>query len=133
MIYEATFAYDTIDAKGKEKRVKESVIIGNAELFSEVESTVLEYSTYDNTDVTSIKRSAIKEIANTGNDDDIIFKATVADIFTDDNGKEKETNYQIAFFAHDIAHAQKFIEEYLKQGYDMRLKEIKETKFSTVL
>ena len=135
MIYESTVQFVTSDEKGNDKTKKESVILEECETFTEVEAKM--YETYDghtDLDVIAIKRSRINEIANKRSDDsDYIFIAEVCDTFTDDKGDEKETSYKVAFFAPSIDKAKTFIDEYMKQGYDMKLKSITETKFVDVI
>lgn len=77
----------------------------------------------------AIYRSKIREIINQKEDDKPFFKATVIDIFTDEvTGKEKETKYEILVCAESVAEATAITNEYLKQGYDLRLDEIKRVK-----
>lgn len=135
MIYEATVQFTIVDDKGNDKSVKESVILEDCDTFTEVETEM--YDTYDGQpglDVIAIKRSRLKEIANRRSEDnENIFIAEVCDTIVDDNGDAKETSYKIAFFAQSIDKAKSFIDGYLKQGYDMRLKVLQETKFVNVL
>ena len=135
MIYEATVTFIVTDENGKDKNCKESVILENSDTFTEVEGRM--YDLYDgNTglDVIAIKRSQLKEIANSREDDnDSIFIAEVCDIFTDDKGKEKKISYSIAFFSANIDKAKTFIDEYIKQGYDMKLRALEETNFVDVI
>lgn len=135
MIYESTVTFTVIDEKGNDKTQKESVILEDMDTFTEVEGKMYdEYDGNNNLDVIAIKRSQIKEIANKRNDDnDKIFISEVCDTFTDDKGKEKEISYQIAFFSPSIDSAKAFIDNYIKQGYDMRVKVLKETQFVDVL
>lgn len=134
MIYEGTVQFVAVDDNGNDKQTKESVILENCDTFSEAESRL--YETYDRKtafDVIALKRSNLKEVANTRSDaDEKIFVAVVCDTFTDDSGKEKEMSYRIAFFSPSIDNAKNFIDQYLKQGYDMKLKSLQETKFANV-
>lgn len=135
MLYEATVTFTVIDDNGNDKTKKESVILENLDTFTEVEARM--YDEYDgNTalDVIAIKRSQLKEIANRRNDEnDKIFISEVCDTTVDDKGKEKEMSYQIAFFSPSIDNAKVFIDNYLKQSYNMRMKVLKETKFVDVI
>jgi len=138
MIYEGTIKFETVTNKGNTKIVKESYLIENAETFSEAENVLLkidEMSSLSNFDVTSLKRSKIKEIANHGNGKlkTPMFVATLSDVFTDENGNEKEINYDIAFFAPNIQEAHNFIIYYTEQGYCMEMKALKQAKFIDVL
>jgi len=138
MIYEGTIKYETTTNKGNTKVVKESYLIEDAETFSEAESVLLkignEFSLSD-FDVTGLKRSKIKEIANHGNGKlkTPMFIATLSDVFTDENGTEKEINYDIAFFAPNIQEAHNFIIYYTEQGYCMEMKALKQAKFLDVI
>lgn len=118
-----------------EKTVKENVLTEGFDLFAEVEAKLIEeYSGYEDVDVTAIKRSKIKEIANARTaDDDVIFTATLVDVFLNDDGSEKEIKYDIAFFSKNMDTAHAYIKEYVSQGYNLSIKGIKETKFIEVL
>lgn len=136
MIYESTISYVGVNDKGNDVVIKESYILQDKESFGDVEDTML--SEFNNVltdmDVIAIKRSRIKEVANSSTDnDDKIYLATIADIFIDDNSNEKEIKYVIALFAKTFDGAKAFISEYLKQGYNMQLKSLKETKFVGVI
>ena len=135
MIYEATIQFVTIDNKGNDKTMKESYVIENAELFSEVENKMLEdYAGLTALDVIAIKRSSVKEIANTRQyNDDVIWEATMQSVFHDDEGNEKYTKYKVLFYSKNSASANAFIEEYMKQGYDLELIGLKLTKFIDVI
>ena len=135
MIFEGTVSFAFTDDKGNEKQKKESVILDNCDTFTEVEGKLFElYGGQPGIDVTAIKRSRLKEIANTRNDgEEKVFVAELVDIFTDDKGNEKDNIYKIAFFAGSIDGAKTFIDDYMKQGYDMRLKSLTETKFADVI
>lgn len=135
MIYEATISYLDLNDKGEERTAKETFIVENEELFAHVENKLLEeFSAYKNIDVTAIKRSKLREVANARSSvEDKIFTATLVDVFLNDDGSEKETKYTIAFFAKNITAANEFVNEYVKQGYDMSVTAIKETNISDVL
>lgn len=135
MIYEGTIKYETVTNKGNTKVVRESYLIEDAETFSEAESTLskIENSLSSNIDVVALKRSKIKEIANVNRDTEPMFIATLVDVFTDDNGIEKELTYDIAFFALNIEEAHNFIRLYAQQGYCMEMKALKQAKFLDVL
>lgn len=134
MIYEGTIKYETVTSKGNTKIVRESYLIENAETFSDAEYTLFkEFQDKTGIDVVSLKRSKIKEIANTNRDTEQMFIATLADVFTDDNGFEKELTYDIAFFALNIEQAHNFIRLYAQQGYCMEMKALKQAKFLDVI
>ena len=130
MIYEGTIKYETTTSKGNTKFVRESYLIVDAETFREAEETLQE--SFDD-DVIALKRSKIKEIANTNRNNEPMFIATLVDVFTDENGTEKELTYDIAFFALNIEEAHNFIRLYAQQGYCMEMKALKQAKFLDVL
>ena len=135
MIFEGTVSFAFTDDKGNEKKKRESVIIDGLDTFTEVETRL--YNQYDGEselEVTAIRRSRIREIANKRAEGrTTIFIAELCDTFTDDKGNEKDNIYKIAFFAGSIEGAKTFIDDYMKQGYDMRLKSLTETKFADVI
>lgn len=128
MYYEATIKAARPDEKsGVIKEVTEKMIVENCNLFAEAEQKLMEHQECE---VTALKRSAIKEFANTEKDGDTIFIATITDIFTDDNGKTKEIPYKVALWANDITEAHNIAKDYMRQGLeDMELKGINKTKF----
>ena len=137
MLHEVKISYKTLNDDGQEVLRKEQYVVDNCECFAQVEEKMYEafnYSHYKETDVTDIKRSRIKELANgRGSDNDHLFIAEVQDIFTTDDGTEKELKYKILFYALNIESAMNFICEYIKQGYNMKLVSLKKTNFITVL
>ena len=131
MMYEIKLKVAKENSKGEMKEVREHFIT-DVTFFAEAEVKGLEL--YNNqADVYAITRSKIKEIINEKKDEYPFFKAVVVDVFTNDEGVEKELQYAILVCGKDINDAQKLVEEYLKQGFDMKLKEIKETKILDVL
>lgn len=136
MLYEAKVSYKTLNDEGKEVLKKEQYVVENCECFAQVEEKMYEAFNYDNykeTDVTDIKRSRIKELANTRElEADKVFMAELQDTFTTDDGVEKKTKYKIVFFSRNIDTAMTYITDYVKQGYDMLLVTLKETKFIDV-
>ena len=137
MLYEAKVSYKTRNDEGQEVLKKEQYVVEECECFAQVEEKMYEAFNYDNfkeTDVTDIKRSRIKEIANgRSSADERLFMAEVQDIFTTDDGTEKELKYKILFYATNIESAMDFICEYINQGYNMKLVSLKKTNFITVL
>ena len=137
MIYEGTIKYETVTKKGNTKIVRESYLIEKVDTFSQAEIALTTYANALNiqdVDVVSLKRSKIKEIANHGSKlKTPMFVATLTDVFTDDNGNEKETNYDIAFFAQNIQEAHNFIIYYTEQGYCMEMRSLKQAKFIDVI
>lgn len=132
MFYELKIKVDKENKKGEMKSVTE-LFITDCELFANAEYNGLnEYQ--GNCDVTDIKRSSIREIVNEKEDDKPFFRATIVQIYTKDDGTEKELLYPVLVCAEDIEQANILIQEYMRQGLDdMRLKEIKETKILGVL
>ena len=127
MFFEAKLREKTHDT-GEQKEVKEHYIM-DAELFAEAEKMMFELYPNQKIDVFSIGRSDIREIINDKEDDKPFFKATVIDVFTDDEtGKEKETKYYMLVCAENTVEATLLVNEYLKQGYNLRLDGIKRVK-----
>ena len=134
MIYEGTVQY-TAMVDGNEKVKKNVFLIDNCNLFAQAEDILLEFNAdLKDVDVIAIKRSKLKEIINTPTDEyDKIFIADIMDIFTDENGEEKELTYKVAGYAKDIKAAHEFMDEYLKQGFEMQLVGLKLTRIYGVL
>lgn len=135
MIHEATIEYVAIDENGNDRKVKENYIVDSLGCFTEVEEKLVEdFMSLTAMDVTAIKRSKVKEIANSrASDDEKIFLATLVDVFLNDDGNEKEIKYTIAFYSKDMNTAHAYIREYASQGYNMSITKIVESKFSDVL
>ena len=132
MTYEATVSY--VNAEGKNK--KEACVIENAETFADAEAQLYhEFDGEQKFDVLALKRSAIKEIANQREDSaQALWVAELMSVFFDDvNEVEKATKYKILFFSDTYDHANAFINEYIKQGYDLSLVGLKLTKFKEVI
>lgn len=127
MFYEAKIKVEKTLDSGEVKDVTEHFIL-DAELFGEAEQIMFEEYPNQKIDVFTVYRSKIREIINQKEDDKPFFKAIVIDIFTDDNGREKETKYEILVCAESIAEATAITTEYLKQGYNLRLDEVKRVK-----
>ena len=133
MFYEIKLKVQKENAKGEMKEVAEHYIT-NVELFAEAEQKGMEM--YNNEcDVFSIVRSKVSEIVNESDktDDNHFFKATIVDVYTDESGNEKETKYFVLVSAKDIPEANKRMEDYLKQGFDMKLDGIVKTKILDVI
>ena len=128
MFFEAKLRVEKTLDTGEQKEVKEHYIM-DAELFAEAERMMFELYPNQKIDVFSIGRSDIREIINEKEDDKPFFKATVIDVFTDDEtGKEKETKYYMLVCAENTVEATLLVNEYLKQGYNLRLDGIKRVK-----
>ena len=135
MAYEIQISYVTVNKKGNDRNTKENLILEHAESFADAEQIGYDYgSGYTGLDVVAIKRSKIKEIANERtSDDEKIFLATLVDVFHNDDGSEKEMKYTIAFFSKNMSTANVYINEYAKQGYNMSITKIVESKYDAVL
>ena len=136
MIHEVTITFTAPNNKGDEKVVKEQYLVENRNLFAEVEDAMyVEFDGAQDLDVVSIKRSKIREIANTctNNLEEKIYVATLVDVFLNNDGTEKEIKYQIAFYSTSMSAANAFINQYVSQGYKMKIAAIKETKFEGVI
>jgi hypothetical protein len=134
-MYEIQITFVKVDSKGNDLNMKENLILEHAESFADAEQIGYDYgSGLTGLDVVAIKRSKIKEIANERtSDDEKIFLATLVDVFLNEDGSEKEMKYTIAFFSKSMASANAYINEYAKQGYNMSITKIVESKYDDVL
>lgn len=132
MFYEIKLKTNRENDKGEMKEVKEHFIL-DADLFCEAEAKGMEL--YNGScDVFSITRSKIREIVNAKQEDKPFFRATLTDIFVNDDGTEKETPYPVLVCAADITEANRLMEDYMRQGMqDFRLEGITKTKILDVL
>lgn len=132
MLFELKIKVEKENKKGELKQVTEHYIT-DAELFANAEYTGL--NEYDGKcDVIAIKRSPIREIVNDKDEDKPFFKATLIDVFVNDDGIEKENKYPVLVCAEDMKEANHIMEEYRKQGLgDLRLDGIVKTKILDVL
>lgn len=136
MFYEIKLKVEKENSKGEMKEVVEHFIT-DVELFAEAEANGLEQYN-GNCDVISITRSNVVEIVNEKEEDKPFYKATLIDIFIDDNGNEideyvyqrgKETKYYNLVCAKDITEANRLMQEHMRLGLnDMRLDGIVKTK-----
>jgi len=139
MIFETSIKTTVVDKNGNDKVITSRYIVGNAELFGEVEKRLYEeFGSETGFEVTSIKISKLKEIINEapqGETECKIYFATIIDRFYDaDKDETTENQYTIALHAHDINEAHKAIDQYMKQGMeDMELVGLKCTKYISVL
>lgn len=133
MYYEVTLKVTKQDNKGKDKEVKESFLVENAELWSEVEQRGLELYNSE-ADIVAMKRSSVIEVVNEKKEDTPIFKAKLISTYVDEKGKEKEKSWVVALFAADMNEANKKMQEYIKQGVeDLTLREIKQTNLLEII
>lgn len=131
MLYEVQISYTSLD----DKAVKEQYLIEAQEFFANAEHEMYKrFSTCDSLDVTKIKRSNIKEVANKRNQPtDKVWIAQMQDVFVDDDGEEKPIKYKVAFFSDTYDNANAFIIEYAKQGYQMSLISLTLSNFVDIL
>lgn len=128
MFYEIKLKVDKENGKGEKKEVVEHFIT-DVELFAEAEAKGLEQYNGDCDVLFSITRSKVIEIVNEKEEGKPFYKATLIDIFIDDNGNEKETKYYNLVCAKDITEANRLMQEHKRQGLnDMRLDAIQKTK-----
>ena len=135
MYYEITTKVTRLKDDGTEKEVTERYIT-DCETFAEAEQIGMETYSADNTDgdVIAVKRSNVKEIVNENEEKEHYFKATIVDVFIDDNGKGKELKYYVLIRANDMTEATAKANEYMRQGLqDMRLDGIVTTKIQELL
>lgn len=132
MYYELKIKVEKENMKGELKQVTEHYIT-DAELFANAEYTGL--NEYDGKcDVIAIKRSPIREIVNDKDEEKPFFKATLIDVFVNDDGVEKENKYPVLVCAEDMKEANSIMEKYMQQGLgDLRLDGIVKTKILDVL
>ena len=113
MFYEAKIKVEKTLDSGEVKEVNEHFIM-DAELFAEAEKIMFEEYPNHKLDVYAIFRSKVREIINEKEDDKPFFKAIV--------------KYEVLVCADSVAEATAITTEYLKQGYDLRLDEVKRVK-----
>lgn len=121
----------TKKVEGKNSEMEQKTVnehyIANCE--TPVEAYYKAMELYNNEcDVYSIVESKIKEIINQKVEEKPFFKAVISDTYTDEKGNEKENKYYVLVCAKDVTEANKLMQEYLKQGYDMQLTGINKTK-----
>ena len=132
MFYEIAIKVTKSDERGKEKEVVERFIT-DVMLFAEAEQKGLELYN-GQCDVVGIRRSNVYEIVNDKNEKDKYFRAKLASVFIDDNGKEKYTYYHVLVAAENMDAANRRMQEYMKAGMqDFLLLEIKETKLINLI
>ena len=136
MFYELTVEKNMVDAHDITKRVKGKYLT-NCNLFTEAEYKGMSKFDSYNPDVTSIKRSPIREFVNetTDTEECHIYDAVIADVFiNEDTGKEKLVKYHVGVHATSVEDATKKVQEYMRQGLeDMRFIGVKETSIIEIL
>lgn len=122
----------TKDTPKGEKEVTEQYIT-DCELFAEAETKGMEL-TNGKGDVIAITRSNVREIVNPDVISKTFFKATIVDIFVNDNGDEKEQRYRVLVAADSVQEATHITQDYMKQGLqDMRLDGVVKTKILEIV
>ena len=135
MYYEITDRVKRVKDDGTEKETSERYIT-DCLTFAEAEQKGMEAYSAATTDgdVVAVKRSNVKEIVNENEEKEHYFKATIVDIFTDDNGNEKELKYYVLIRADNLTEATSKANDYLRQGLsDMRLDGIVKTNILELL
>lgn len=79
----------------------------------------------DSYDVISLRQSSIKEIY-TQYQGEHSYIISLRDIFTDDNGNEKQVKYKVLLWADSMLQANTRANELQRQGYDMAVDIVKE-------
>ena len=140
MFYHIKLNYEALDEKGANVNNNEEYLVKDCELHAEAENRGYEYASeyqLNEPDVTSVKRSNIREFVNevASYDEDIIYDAIIADVYINEKtGKEKELKYHVGVFAKNMDDATKKVYEYMKQGLnDMRFIGVKETKILEII
>lgn len=136
-MYEVKYSYTTIDNKGNDKVVKNTIICEHAASFGDAEEIAYDFANGEtDLDVIAVKRSSIKEIINRrASDNDKIFTATIVDTcYIDGKDEPVENKYILALYAEDINQAHSIVREYMKQGLnDMELVGLKCTNYLEIL
>lgn len=132
MYYEFKTKRKTLTEKGIERDLVEHYIT-DCDLFAQAEQKGLEIHN-GNCDVIHIVRSSIIEIVNPQSNEEYYYRATLVNIFTADDGTEKETKYHVLINAKDITDANQKAHEYMRQGIsDMRLDGITKSKIIEIV
>ena len=140
MFYHIKINYEALNEQGESVNKNEEYLVKDCELHAEAEQRGYEYASeyqFDEPDITSVKRSNIREFVNEVASDDeiIIYDAIIADVYINEKtGKEKELKYHVGVFAKSVSDATKKVYEYMKQGMtDMRFIGVKETKIVEII
>lgn len=140
MFYHIKINYDSLNEQGANVNKNEEYLVKDCDLHAEAEQRGYEYASeyqFNEPDITSVKRSNIREFVNEDPDEDetIIYDAIIADIYINENtGKEKLLKYHVGVFAENMDDATKKVYEYMKQGMnDMRFIGVKETKIVEII
>lgn len=141
MYYEVTLKFDTPTDKGV-SYTSHKVIVSGVNLFAQAELSAMQYAKNNKAggeasgedDVTAIRRSRIREFANSSDDGQKIYFAVLDDAFVEDSGKVKHTRYVVGVYADDMTHAKIATDAYMRQGFDgLTLVGINETPYECVI
>jgi hypothetical protein len=126
-----------MDNKGNDKSITEAFFVKDCVLWAEAETKMLKYYNCEN-DVVGMAISKVMEVVNEPTDaekmDMFIYRAVIANIYTDDDGNEKEMKYPVLLWAKNIDDAMGVVNNYLRQGLeDMSLVSITKTKIVEVI
>ena len=131
MIWETQVAYTIIDKKGNDRQVKEKYLVEYGDTFTEVEDKLI---CKLGCEVQAIKQSKAKEILSYKKDvEEKIWLGELQDVFHTDEGEEKYIKYKVFLCAKTFDEAKARLGEYIKQGYDMDIVNIKLTNFEDIL
>lgn len=140
MFYHIKINYESLNEKGENVNKNEEYLVKDCDLHAEAEQRGYEYASeyqFNEPDITSVKRSNIREFVNEDPDEDetIIYDAIIADVYINEKtGKEKEMKYHVGVFAQSVSDATKKVYEYMNQGLnDMRFIGVKETKIVEII
>ena len=140
MFYHIKINYESLNEQGENVNKNEEYLVKDCDLHAEAEQRCYEYASeyqFNEPDITSVKRSNIREFVNEDPDEDetIIYDAIIADVYINENtGKEKEMKYHVGVFAQSVSDATKKVYEYMNQGLnDMRFIGVKETKIVEII
>lgn len=140
MFYHIKLNYESLNEKGENVNKNEEYLVKDCDLHAEAEQRGYEYASeyqFNEPDITSVKRSNIREFVNEDPDEDetIIYDAIIADVYINEKtGKEKEMKYHVGVFAKNMDDATKKVYEYMNQGMtDMRFICVKETKIVEII
>ena len=140
MFYHIKINYESLNEQGESVNKNEEYLVKDCELHAEAEQRGYEYASeyqFNEPDITSVKRSNIREFVNEDPDEDetIIYDAIIADVYINEKtGKEKELKYHVGVFAKSVSDATKKVYEYMNQVLtDMRFIGVKETKIVEII
>lgn len=134
MFHEVILSRTIQDNKGFDKSVTEKYFTENKEFLAESEQALMQYWNGE-CEVSMVKQSNLREFVNEReNDDQSIYIITLESVFTDDDGGETTTKYNVGLFATSIPEATNIALKYCAQGLeDLSLVSVKRTKWIDVI